>query len=456
MSDTILPFSLAKSNEKLTDRGALALVDEYAEAIGLPQAAQAALPAPGSNRGIDPADYVRTLVAHFADGGRFLEDVRRLRRDAGFRELIEMDHMPGPDAVGDWLRRMGETGQHVALRRCNDRLVRRYLRESSEDEKATSVPSEGLTLDIDATIIESDKGDGQVAYDGTVGYHPMLGFLSDGRRRPCCSYVQFRPGNASAQVGIDEAIRHTVDLAEQEGRSVQYVRSDSAGYQSDVVNLLEKKSIRYAITAAFDAAVKKAFRSIPKAGWQPLRDRDGFTTGREVSETVHTMNESSHAFRLILWRERPKEPTVLTLFGEEDPEATDRQYGAVITNIPRPEKSAEEVLHAHQGRGNVERFIGEAKCGIGLRHVPCEAEEANRIWFAVGMLTYNILKLMQREVLPTGWRHRTIRTLRRLALRLVGKVTKTARQVTLQVRASACRVRQLRKIRHQIGALASP
>jgi hypothetical protein len=143
MSDTILPFSLAKSNEKLTDRGALALVDEYAEAIGLPQAAQAALPAPGSNRGIDPADYVRTLVAHFADGGRFLEDVRRLRRDAGFRELIEMDHMPGPDAVGDWLRRMGETGQHVALRRCNDRLVRAICASLRRTRRRPPFPRRG-------------------------------------------------------------------------------------------------------------------------------------------------------------------------------------------------------------------------------------------------------------------------------------------------------------------------
>lgn len=475
MSDTILPFSLAKSNEKLTDRGSLALVDEYAEAIGLPEAVEETLPPPGSNRGIVPSDYVRTLVAHFADGGRYLEDVRELRADAGFRELIAMESMPGPDAVGDWLRRMGRTGQHTALRQCNDRLVRRYLQvdgdpagdEPREDEpreadsfrSTTGAEKTGaagpLTLDVDATIIESDKGDGQVAYDGTVGYHPMLGFLSDGRRRPCCSYVQFRPGNASPQVGIDEAIRHTVDLAEQEGRSVQYVRSDSAGYQSDVVNLLEGKGIGYTITADLDAAVRRAIRSMPEASWHPLKDRDGFGTGREVSETVHTMNESDHAFRLVVWREPAGEPSLFAAVGAKESEAIYR-HGAMITNLPRPEKSAEEVLHFHQGRGNVERFIGEVKCGIGLRHVPCAAEEANRIWFAVGMLTYNVLKLMQREALPAGWRHRTIRTLRRLALRLVGKVTKTARQVTLQVRASARRVRQLRGIRHQIGALASP
>jgi hypothetical protein len=143
-------------------------------------------------------------------------------------------------------------------------LVRRYLKEASTEESETEESeeenglgasdseesdSEGLTLDVtldvDATIIEADKGDGQTAYDGTVGYHPMLGFLSDGRRRPCCSYVKFRSGNASPQVGIEEAIRHTLELVEEEGQSLEYFRSDSAAYQSGVIDLLDEENVGY-------------------------------------------------------------------------------------------------------------------------------------------------------------------------------------------------------------------
>jgi hypothetical protein len=36
----------------LTDRGGIALVDEDAEAIGLPEKVDGEFPAPGSNRGI--------------------------------------------------------------------------------------------------------------------------------------------------------------------------------------------------------------------------------------------------------------------------------------------------------------------------------------------------------------------------------------------------------------------
>jgi hypothetical protein len=161
------------------------------------------------------------------------------------------------------------------------------------------------------------------------------------------------------------------------------------------------------------------------------------------------MNDSDHAFRLVVWREQLEDPS---LFAEADEDFY--RYGAVITNVSEKEMSAEEVLHHHRGQGNAERFIGEAKSGVGLRHLPCGQERANRIWFGIGMLTYNLLKMMQQEVLPEGWAYRTIQTLQRKALRLVGKVTKSARQLTLKVRASLDQIRRLRTVRRLIYQLA--
>lgn len=98
MAASILLFSLAKSYEKLTDRGAITLVDEFAEAIGLPEKVDRELPAPGPNRGIDPSAYVRTLIYHFSEGGCHIEETRQIKADERFRSLIDLDRMPGPDA----------------------------------------------------------------------------------------------------------------------------------------------------------------------------------------------------------------------------------------------------------------------------------------------------------------------------------------------------------------------
>jgi hypothetical protein len=97
MATTILPFALDKSNEKLTDRGAIALIDEFGKAIGLPEKVEKEFPAPGSNAGIDPSVYVRTLIYHFSEGGRHIEDTRQIKADEGFRSLIDPGRMPGPD-----------------------------------------------------------------------------------------------------------------------------------------------------------------------------------------------------------------------------------------------------------------------------------------------------------------------------------------------------------------------
>jgi hypothetical protein len=88
-------FSLAKSNEKSVDRGAIALVDEFRKAIGLPGKVEKEFPAPGSNAGIDPSVYVRTLMYHLSEGGRHIEDTRQIKADKGFRSLIDPGRMPG-------------------------------------------------------------------------------------------------------------------------------------------------------------------------------------------------------------------------------------------------------------------------------------------------------------------------------------------------------------------------
>jgi hypothetical protein len=49
MAAPILPSSLDRSKERLTDRGSLAIVDEYAEAIGLPEKVDGEFPAPGGS-----------------------------------------------------------------------------------------------------------------------------------------------------------------------------------------------------------------------------------------------------------------------------------------------------------------------------------------------------------------------------------------------------------------------
>lgn len=60
MQRKILSFLVKQSKTKLTDRGNLALVDEFMTGVEFTKVMNKKLPLPGSGRGINYSDYVRT------------------------------------------------------------------------------------------------------------------------------------------------------------------------------------------------------------------------------------------------------------------------------------------------------------------------------------------------------------------------------------------------------------
>jgi hypothetical protein len=66
-------------------------------------------------------------------------------------------------------------------------------------------------------------------------------------------------------------------------------------YQADVFNYCEKTHKLFAIGADQDAAVKAVIAAIPEREWKTFRDG-------EIAETVHCLNKTDKAFRLIVLR----------------------------------------------------------------------------------------------------------------------------------------------------------
>lgn len=180
----------------------------------------------------------------------------------------------------------------------------------------------------------------------------------------------------------------------------------------------------FTLTADQDRAVKAAIRQIPESQWQPYRTREGVATDREIAETVHTMEGTQQAFRLIVLRWPNPQPT---LFDSER-----YCYHAVASNREEP---APEVIWKHNGRGNSENWHKELKGGLGMEHMPCGQFHANALYFAIGVLAYNLAQLLKRQVLPESYRTVTVATLRWKLYRLAGKLVRHARQWILQIKA---------------------
>ena len=407
MPQTVLPYKLEKTKDTITPHSGLALVGEFAHGLRLPGKLDFRMPSPGSNAGYKPSEHVMPLILMFHGGGRSLEDLRQIRMDTGLRRILQMERMPSSDAVGDWLRRMGEDDGLDGLESVNRELLRVGLQDDDLRE---------YTLDIDATQIVAEKRDAKRTYKGERGYMPIAGHLAE---NGMVVADEFRSGNTSPGSRNLEFIRHCTNQM-PEGRRIAHLRSDSAAYQAKVFNWCDDQSITFAIGADLDCAVLDVIAAIPDDDWKPYKgsERD------MIAETVHCMNRTRKAFRLIVLRR----PCQQKLFEESD---TSQRYTLIASNR---DEMAEETIKWYNHRGETsENRIKELKNGFGMARMPCGEIEANAVFFRIGVLAYNLFVLFKMKVLPDDWACYQVRTVRWKLYQTAGKVVNHARETRLKI-----------------------
>jgi hypothetical protein len=402
----ILPIKLERSPERLTRLGGLVVLEELARAVGLWEEVDRALEGPKSGRGYQPGEFVQALVWMLHAGGRRLEDLREFGAEQEVLGVLGLQAVPDAGTVGDWLRRQGLAGAE-AIQQVSRRLVEACLESEPEE----------VILDVDATEIEAEKQDAQWTYNHVQGYMPLVGYVNG-----VCVGHQFREGNQSPGAGILE-FAQSCEAALPKGKRV-YFRSDSAAYQAKVINYYSQPGRSFSITADLDVAVKREIQNLPEVAWQAYRTQEGIATDREIAETVHSMNGTKQAFRLIVLRWPNPQPNLF--------EAERYCYHAVATNREEP---ASEVVGKHDQRGESENWHKELKVGYGMEQMPCGQLEANALYFAIGVLAYNLGQLLKRRVLPPSYGRVTVATLRWKVYRRAGKLVRHARGWMLQIKA---------------------
>jgi hypothetical protein len=413
IQQTIFPFKIETTKERLTAHGGLALMAEFNHGIGLSELTDQYLPAPGSNRGFDPSEIVDTVVLMLQGGGRSLEDLRELKNEEGLMKLIGRDEIPEPDTVGDWLRRMGEPNRGKpgleGLDRVRGKINERILRRDGVKE---------YTLDADAMEITGEKADALLTYNGDKGYMPVAGFLYE---TPVCLYDEFREGNIAPAFGQKEFYLQCKQRMPR-GKKIGNYRADSASYQAGLINQLEEDGVKYGITADQDKAVKKVIGMIGQEEWkEPVRG-----CGYELAETVHCMNGTKKAFRLVVKRESRRQGELFEKEGQYF-------YHAVATNWLEEEKNTEEVLKWHNQRGQAENFNKELKIGLGMERMPCGQTHANAVFFRIGVIAYNLFIGFKRLSCPESWMRRTIATFRWKIVQVAGRIVRHAGKTVLKL-----------------------
>ena len=360
-------------------------------------------------------DKIMTLVASALAGGDCIDDADALRAGGTGRVLGRA--VKAASTLGTFLRsfRWGHVRQL-------DRVSRELLARAWA---AGAGPGDSpLTIDLDSTICETyglaKEGARHHGYTGQRGYHPLLAIAAG---TGDVLMARLRAGRANTARGAAHFLRETLSRVRHAGATGQLtVRADSGFYTHDIVTVCRSNDVHFSITVRQHRSLRDLIEAIPEADWTPIPYwMEGAADVAETTYTPFRGEPDTAPVRLIVRRVRPTPGSQLALF-------TNYSYHAFITDR---EGDTLELEADHRRHAEIENAIRDLKYGVGLNHLPSGRFAANAAWMAVQVLAHNLARWTSR--IGLGEQVVTTRTLRRRFFSLAGRLTRSARRLTLHL-----------------------
>ena len=410
---------IAFDDHRLVSNAGLILPSTLAWHLGLPQLVDQHLDLGRAPGGANTGDKIMTLVASALAGGDCIDDADVLR--AGRTARVLGGTVKAPSTLGTFLRsfRWGHARQLDRVSR--ELLARAWAAGAGPDDAP-------FTIDLDSTICETyglaKEGARQHGYTGQRGYHPLLAVAAG---TGDVLMARLREGRANTARGAAHFLRETVGRVRYAGASGPLiVRADRGFYTHAMVAVCRETNVRYSITIRQHQSLRNLIEAIPEADWMPIPYwMDG---AADVAETTYIPFESAPdaaPVRLIVRRVKPTPNSQLALL-------IDYSYHGFITDRDGDTLELEADLgHVNNSHAEIENAIRDLKYGVGLNHLPSGRFAANAAWLAIQVMAHNLARWAAR--IGLGEQLVTTKTLRRRFFSIAGRLTRSARRLTLHL-----------------------
>ena len=354
MQQATLPFHYEEENES-TGMTALSGLPAYLDLAAVARLGESVRRHVGVREGTQgwtDAQMVMSLVMLNLAGGESVDDLRVLEEDEGLGRLLLMAELhrmrraerraqhnrwrrkrrrtvPSPTAVFRYLDRFHDEAEEARRRlgrafipAANDAL--RGLRRVNADLVGFAGSHSGhteATLDMDATLIGTNKRQASYCYKKHKAYQPLTTYWYEA---DLVVHSEFRDGNVPAGY---EQLRVLKESLEQlpAGVSKVMMRSDSAGYQKELLRYCAEGRderfgvIEFCVGVDVMPEFKAAVKEVGEDGWHHLygtetehRER----TGQQYAEVCYVTDwtgysKNSPDYRFIAIREPLRNPQLL-------------------------------------------------------------------------------------------------------------------------------------------------
>jgi len=267
--------------DKVTPHAGVALLIETGRRSGVIAAAERALPAKASPKGLRQGERVEALVLLRALGGDCLADLEQLRRDQGLASLTGYP-LPAAATARQWLDRFHDPaaladrplqGSFIPVETQGLAGLRTAVAHSVHASVTAVSPARTVTLDVDAHLVESSTREALPTYTGERGYQPRVVMWAE---TGLVLADEFRDGNVPASAHIQELVDTAAAAlpARAEGWTIR-VRSDSAAYAHATVDHCDGRGWTFAVSADMSPQLRAAVVALADDAWQPWAEERG-------------------------------------------------------------------------------------------------------------------------------------------------------------------------------------
>jgi hypothetical protein len=298
-------------------------------------------------------------------------------------------------------------------------------------------PSSTITLDMDATLIETHKADSLYSYKGYTAYQPVNVWWAE---QQVMLHTQFRDGNVPADYALLPVLQEAIFcLPKGSAKKQLYLRSDAAGYSITLMKYCEDKKIQFAIGCPISESVRAAIRSVSKDSWRPL---DAYRESAEICVVPDRLSVSKrgYEFRYLAIRERLKEQCILPgmpareySFPVEEFASCRYKIRALVTNRDIAAKDLIQWYWKRCGQSEAAHDVVKNELAGGV--LPCNDFHANANWWWLAVISHNLHSIFKRLCCDATWQSSRLKRMRFSIINIPGRIQERGRELYIRLSA---------------------